>query len=544
MKLWRSNKPNLKRLNEIIAVLNKYDFGFVAIKIQLKSKIPLIDHSYEYESIEELDETLPVRLRQVLQELGTTYIKLGQTLSTRPDLVGDDFAREFSKLQDDNPPLDFKLIRKVVESELGDRLENLFLEFDEEPLASASIGQVHRAVLNDNREVAVKIQKPGVEELVKTDLSMMKFLAKRIDEFIPPARNYNLPGIVNEFERSILKEIDYIQEVRNINVFNNNFKDVDYVYVPRTHAPYCTPKVMTMELVKGTKVSEVVLHPQEFNPKLIARRGVESYFKQIMIDGFFHADPHSANIYILEDNVICFLDFGMMGILDADFQENLAELFIYFMDTNVNGIINQLMYMDILEQDARSRSLKYDLTDLMYRYYGTELKGIQGGMEDLVSLMRKYGVSLPREFVLMARGIAMLEELGLQLDPEFNAVEILKPMTIKIVKKKFSPFKLVDFIKDNIFEVEHLLKTLPRSINRTLYKIEEGKFTLEVEHKDLERISNKISMALIISALLIGSSLTILSDKGILILGLPFLGVIGFTLSAILGFWMVISLMK
>ena len=263
-----------------------------------------------------------------------------------------------------------------------------------------------------------------------------------------------------------------------------------------------------------------------------------------MIQGFFHADPHPANIYVLEDNVICYIDFGMMGILDKDFRENLAELFIYFMENNVKGIINQLTYMDILDDKIDTRSLKYDLTDLMYRYYGTELKGIHGGMNDIITLMRKYHVSLPREFVLMARGIAMLEESGRKLDPEFNAVVILKPLALKIIKKRISPLKLVDYIKDNIFEAEHLLKTLPKTVTRTLYKLEEGKLTIELQHKDLERISNKISLALIISALLIGSSLIMLTDKGIMILGLPFLGFIGFSISFVLGLWLVVSIVR
>ncbi len=535
---------NLKRLNEIIRVLTKYQFGYITEKIKLKDKIPFKHHSYEYESIEELDATLPLRLRQVLQELGTTYIKLGQTLSTRPDLVGDDIADEFSKLQDDNPPVDYEIMQSIVEEELGHPIDELFSSFEKEPLGSASIGQVHKAVLKTGEEVAVKIQKPGVRELIKNDINIMRFLAARINDYFPPSRNYNLPSIVNEFERSILKEVDYQQEAMNIKRFDYNFKDDETVYVPKVYKEYSTFKVITMELIGGKKVSDVINSDEGFDKELIAKRGVESYFKQVLIHGFFHADPHPANVYVLDDNVICFLDYGMMGILDMEFRENLAELIIYFVENSVKGMINQLIYMGIISENIDIESFKYELTDLMYKYYGIGLNEMHGGMDDLISLMRKYKIQLPSEFVLLARGIGMLEDVGEKLDPNFNPVDAFKPMARKVIRKKVSPLKVVDFVKDNLFEVEHLMKTLPRNLSRTLYKIEEGKITVEIEHKGMERISNKIAASLILAALLIGSSLIMQTDKGILVLGFPFLGIIGFIVSMVLGLALVLSILK
>ncbi|MCK9152309.1 ABC1 kinase family protein [Methanobacterium alcaliphilum] len=544
MNFRKSSNPHLNRVNEILKVLSKYEFGYVSEKIKLKHKIPFINPSNEYESLEELDESFPIRVRMVFQELGTTYIKLGQTLSTRPDLVGRTIASELTKLQDDNPALDFDTIKKIVEKELKKPINTVFKEFNEEPLGSASIGQVHQAVLKSGEKVAVKVQKPGVKKLIKSDLAIMRFLAIRIDNYIPSARNYNLPGIVDEFERSILKEIDYEQEFRNIKRFEDIFKDDDSIYVPKTYHDYSTFKVLTMELIEGEKISNVIKDSKGFDRKLLARRGVESYFKQIMLHGFFHADPHPANIYVLEDNVICFLDYGMMGILDKEFRENLAELFIYFIENSVKGIINQLIYMGIIDAAMDTSSLKTELNDLMYKYYGSELTEVQGGMNSMINIMRKYHISLPSEFVLLARGIAMLEETGQRLDPQFNTTKILQPMARKILHEKLTPFKLIDFIKDNLFEFEHLLKIVPRTFTKTLYRLEEGKIQIEIEHKDLDRISNKISIALILSALLIGSSLIMQTDKGILILGFPFLGIIGFIISAILGLMLILSVLK
>ncbi|MEA4956515.1 putative protein kinase UbiB [bioreactor metagenome] len=540
----RGNNTNLKRLNEILKVFSKYEFDFVIEKIGLKHKIPFFKRSKKYESLQELDDSLPIRLRKTLQELGPAYIKLGQMISTRPDLVGESIASEFSKMQADNPTVPFSEIKKIVEEELGGPIGDNFDIFHEIPLSTASIGQVHIAKLKNGPYVAVKIQKPDIEDLIKSDLAIMKFLAKRIDQYIPKAKPYNFPTVINEFERSILKEIDYNQELNNMDHFKKIFEDDSTVYVPKSFFELSTKKVLTMEYIDGEKVSDVILSKGVYNKKLIAKRGMNSYFKQIIDYGFFHADPHPSNIYILKNNVICYIDFGMMGFLDDEFRENLTELFIYFIEKNVKGMINQLSYMGILSERIDKKELTYDLTDLMNKYYGIELKGVHGGMMDIISVMRTYDVILPREFVLISKGLSMLEETGIELDPNFDTISTLEPYVRKITLRRLSPFRLFSFLKDNIFEIEHILKTLPINISKTLYKLEEGKLLIELEHKNLEKMINRISISMILSALLIGSSLVILSDKGFTILGLPFLGIIGFIFSAILGLWLIIYTIK
>jgi ubiquinone biosynthesis protein len=539
----REDKNNIKRLREIIKVLSKYEFGYVIEKIKLKHKIPFISPSYDYDSLEELDESTPERLRLVLQELGPTFIKLGQTLSTRPDLVGENIANEFAKLQDDNPPIEFNVVKATLEKELGSPIESIFSSFNAEPLGSASIGQVHRAVLKTGQEVAVKIQKPEVEHVIKSDISIMEFLAKRIDNYIPQMKIYNVPGIVDEFKRSILKEIDYENEAINLKRFGYNFKEDETVKVPILFTEYSSLKVITMELIVGTKVSDVT-EAEGFDLNLIAERGAVSYFKQVIDYGFFHADPHPSNIYILDNNVVCYIDFGMMGVLDDDFKHNLAELIIYFIDNNVGGMIEQLTYMGMIDENVDSRSLKYDLTDLMYKYYGTELNEVHGGMNDLIHLMRKYHVSMPREFVLLARGIGMVEETGEKLDPTFNAVEVCRPIIKGVIRKKLTPLNFIEYLKKNVIEMEHVLKSVPKTINKTLYKLEEGEIRIKVEHEGLERITNKLSTALILSALLIGSSMIMTTDNGIYLIKFPYLGVVGFVISGFLAIFLVVSIIR
>lgn len=536
-------QSNLKRLHVIIRILYKYEFGYIIEKIKLKHKIPFIRRSYKYESLEELDESTPERIRFVLQELGPTFIKLGQTLSTRPDLVGERMALEFTKLQEDNPPLEFDVIKTTLEEELGSALETIFESFDPEPLGSASIGQVHRAVLKSGEQVAVKIQKPGVEGIIKNDIAIMLFLARRINSYIPKLRIYNLPGIVEEFERSILKEIDYQNEAMNLKRFRQNFQMDHTVYVPQIYSQHSTPKVITMELIQGQKVSEVT-EADGYHLKLIAKRGALSYFKQVVEDGFFHADPHPSNIYILKGDVLCYLDFGMMGVLDEDFRQDLAELFIYLMDTNVKGTISKLQQMGIIDEHVDTRSLKYDLIDLLFKYYGTELSEVHGGLDDLLRLMRKYQATLPRELVLLARGIGMVEEMGRKLDPTFNAVEIAQPLVRKIARKRLSPLNFLDYLKKNIFEMEHTMKNMPTSITRTLYRLEKGDMQIKVVHSGLERSTNKLSISLVLAALLIGSSLIMTTDNGIFLLKFPYLGVAGFIISAILASGLVLSILR
>jgi ubiquinone biosynthesis protein len=529
--------PNLKRLNEIIKVLNDYKFGYIIEKTKLKSKIPFKGKN-KYESIEELDSSLPARIRLALQELGTTFIKLGQMLSTRPDLVGDEIAAELTKLQDDVPPVDLEIIKSTIETELSNSTEDLFSEFEEKALGSASIGQVHKVLLKNGDKAAIKIQKPGVEEIIHKDIKIMRFLAKRINDYMPQFRIYNLPRIVDEFERSILKEIDYNQEAINIIRFDNNFKENKTVYVPKVYKEYSTEKVLTMELIEGKKISEVINSDEGYNKPLIAKREINSFFKQVLMDGFFHADPHPSNVYILDDNVVCFLDYGMMGILDQEFREDLADLVIHYLENNVKGVMNQLVYMGIINENIDMKAFKNDLTGIMYRFYGVGLNEMHGGLNGLISLMRKYNVQIPGEISLLIRGIALVEDTGERLDPNFNPVEAFKPMARSVMRQRVSPSHMIDFIKDNIFEVEHLMKTLPQNLSKVLYRIEEGKINIEVEHKGLERISNKLSTALIIAALLIGSAIIMQTDQGV------YLGIIGFIIAMILGIGMVLSTLK
>lgn len=531
-------RRTLSRFDEIIKILRKYDFDKVLGQTTRNKISPFRN---EADNKELLKEDFPIRLRLMLQELGTTFIKFGQLLASRPDLVGEKISEELSQLHDDNPPVSYEEIKELIEDQLGGSLNEFFVEFSEKSLATASIAQVHVAKLHSGEKVAVKVQKPNIEDIVETDLSIMKFIANESDRFDTGFKHLNLPAVIHEFDRSIHKEMDFDNELMNIRHLNDNFKYNDKIIVPVIYPDYSTEKVLTMEYVEGVKLSEVIAGDDpKYNKILIADRIVRAYLKQIFLDGFFHADPHPGNIFITDDNAVCFIDFGMMGVLDDEFRQDLAELMINFSDHNIDGLINQLIRMDILNEKTDINILKSDLNDLFAKYYGMELSRFNGIIEDLLFLMQKYDVRLPNEFVLMARGLSMVENIALRLDPNINVVEYLKPIATRLIAQRYNPKKMVNNAKNSFFAFEHVLRGLPSLISKTFYKIEEGEVTVNIEVKHISEIANQLSLAIIIAALLIGSSLVMLIDVGPRFYEMPVLGFVGFTISLALGVFTVL----
>lgn len=540
-----SRNDYIKRVNEIYQVLKKNDFGYLIEENTFLKKFPFL-RNYKDKGEEDFpDESIPFRIRKVLEELGPAYIKLGQMLSTRPDLVGLEIAEELKKLRDNTPVTPFDEIKMVIESELESPIDEIYCEIDETPLGSASIGQVYRARLKSTgKEVAIKVQKPNSYEIIKSDVEIMKFLAIRIDRFLTMTRIYNLPAIVSEFERSIFKELNYREEVMNMKNLENNFKRVNYIKIPKAYDNYCSGKVITMELIKGTNMGDLIEgdYP-DIDKKKIAYYGLKSYFKQIMIDGFFHADPHPGNLIVTEDEKLCYIDEGMMGILNEDFKENLAELILLLINGNTNNIIKQLIYMDIITPAQNTDELKADIDDLLNLYYGAELKNMDGMMEDLLNVMIKNNVVLPKEFVMIGRGIALIEDTGKRLDPEFNAAEELKKLSNKIITNKFKPKRIVKSGINYLLQLEHLAKDLPDTVNNTISKLEGGDIEVKIKLEGMSDLVNQISVVLIIVALIIGSSLALLANVGPRMFDVPALGLVGFVFSAVLGGYLVIKYM-
>ena len=518
------DKETKARLKEIREVIKKYGFDKI-LGQTAKNKLRKKDDE-EQELI--LDDEIPVKLRLMLQELGTTFIKLGQLLSTRPDVVGEKIANELANLQDDNPAITFDQVKAIVERELNGNLDELFKDFKHEELATASIGQVHEATLITGERVAVKIQKDGITDKIDLDLRIMKYVANRADKWNSDLRKINLPGIMEEFDRSIHKEIDYNNEFMNMQRIEMNFIDNPDIHIPATYAEYCTSKILTMEFIDGTKLNDVYASTgDEFDKKLLAKTVLDSYLQQLFIDGFFHGDPHPGNLMILEDNVVCYLDLGMMGFFDEKFKRDLSEVMLLFVDQDVDGLINQLMYMDILDYDIDTSSLRRDLNDLFGRYFGVQLNRFDGVLEALLNLMQQYGVILPNEVVTMARGLSMVEAIAHNLDPEIDVFASVKPVATQIAKKRVSPKQFFRGKKSNLIMYEHMLQALPKLLTRTIHKIdnEELQFKFEVD------ITDKVSIIALVSALIIGSSVV---SFGPMVFDMPLISLIGYVIAIIL----------
>ena len=518
------DKETKERLGEIRAAMKKYGFDKIlgqTAKNKIRGKD---DETHELF----LDDEIPVKLRLMLQDLGTTFIKLGQLLSTRPDVVGDRIADELANLQDDNPAITYDQVKEIVERELNGNIDDLFKEFKHEHLATASIGQVHEATLITGERVAIKIQKEGITDKIDLDLRILKYIANRADKFNSDLKKINLPGIMEEFDRSIHKEIDYNNEFMNMQRIEMNFVDNPSIHIPATYPEYCTSKVLTMEFIDGTKLNDVYESTSdEFDKKLLAKNVLDSYLQQLFIDGFFHGDPHPGNVMILEDNVVCYLDLGMMGFFDEKFKKDLSEVVLLFMDQDVDGLINQLMYMDILDYDINTSSLRRDLNDLFGRYFGVQLNRFDGVLEALLSLMQEYGVILPNEVVTMARGLSMIEAIAHNLDPEIDVFASIKPVAKQIAKQRMSPKQRLKGKKSNLILYEHMLQSLPKLLTRTIHKIdnEELQFKFEVD------ITDKVTIVALISALLIASSMVSFGPRAF---DMPVISLIGYIIAMIL----------
>ena len=485
-------------------------------------------------------------LRYAMEELGPAFIKLGQLLATRPDMVGNEIADDLKLLRDNTPVTPFDEIREVIEGELGQPLEEVYSDFNEEPLGSASIGQVYKATLKENgMDVAVKVQKPGIREVIEPDVVVLNKLAGTIDKHISGSRVYNLPAMAKEFERSIFKELNYMEEVKNINKITNNFKDVEYIKIPEVYPQYCSSKLINMELIDGYELPELYDNEVEgINNAEIAQYGCQSYLKQVLIDGFFHADPHPGNLFVTRDNRLCYIDFGMMGVVNDTFRSNFAQLVLLLLDGNSHHLINQLLYMNIITPEQNTAEFKEDVDDLLNAYIGVDMDQMDGIFDDLMNVMINHNIVLPREFVMIGRGIILIEEAGDKLDPHFNLTGELEKFAKDMIKSKFEPGSIIGGGFNYIVEIEHLLKDLPDRLNSTLDKVEQGELELNMNHTGLDDLKNQLSISLIVAALLVGSSIAILADKGPKVWDISAIGFIGFVLSAVIGVYLIFKYLR
>lgn len=544
-KRWKK----LKRSRQIVLVFLRYGMDhFIdrtkinfSVKIKKKKRIPP-------------DLSAPKRLRMALEELGPTFIKFGQILSTRPDLLPPSYIKELEKLQDEALELQSFAPFSLIRQELGGEPKKIFKHFQEKPISTASLSQVHKAVLFNGEKVAVKIQRPNITELIELDLDILEDLTGVLKNRFHNNWNYHPKLMVDEFRRAINKELDFTFEGYNLEKFKNNFADFDYVKFPGVYWNLSTQKVLTMEYVQGIKISRLPAdEPEKYNREKIAENLAKVFLKQILEDGFFHADPHPANIFVQPGNKLVFLDVGMVGYLDEKTATNGARLLQSMADKNIDQSVRSLKNMGILMRDAEQVRLKQDLRELMERYVDVPLKHleIKQVTQDILRIMVVHNLTLPPNLILIIKSLSMIEANSKQLYPDFNMITVAKPLVKKLMRKKVGPKELFKKGKIIMGEGMELLEELPEDVLDIVRKTQEGTLTMNFEHKGLEsmvdkidHLGNRVAFSLIIASLIIGSALVLQQEVPPIIFGYSAIGIIGYLLAALLGLGLVASIVK
>jgi ubiquinone biosynthesis protein len=538
---FKTKYNKLKRSRQIINVFTKYGLDYFIDK----SKLKLLYKLKKGIPIGFQTPSLSRNICTALEELGPTFIKFGQILSTRPDFLPPAFIAELEKLQDKVPPFSSLTAKEIIKQELGENAEKLFKKFEETPIASASLAQVHKAVLPNGEIVAVKIQRPDIKEVIELDLEILKDLMGFINKRSGNNWVYHPKLMVGEFKKAIQKEIDFTNEAHNYEKFRVNFKDIDYIKIPKVYWDMTTTKVLTMEFIEGIKINEITRDEYKdiFNHKEVAKRGTCIILKQIFEDGFFHADPHPANIFVLPPATIAMLDVGQVGYVDENIVKNGAKLLLAMMDKNLDQGLRYLKALGMLEEEYDEILLRQDLSELIEHYVGIPLKDIEIRKlaQDTIEVLVHHNLVLPSNLALMIKALSMAETIGRQLDPDFNAVTVGKPFITKIVNKRFSTDELLKrgniFVNDSI----EFIEKLPKSLTDILKKLAEGKLKFNFENKELQKLTREIShsamllsFSIIIAALIISSSLITKMDTHIIIFGYPIQSIINYAIAIFL----------
>ncbi len=501
------------------------------------------------------DRPRTVRVRLALEELGPTFIKLGQLLSTRPDLVPADYIAELERLQDRVPPEKPGTMQAVVEDELGEKLENIFAAFDPEPTGAGSIAQVHRARTVDGRDVVLKVRRPGVVDIIRVECEILHNLAKMLKSRMDEHDTIDPVEIVHEFTTVIEKEVDLGLERQNQLRFAAHFADEPNIHVPAVYRDLCTDAVLTMEYIDGVKaVGGAALKERGFDPKLIAETGVNFVMRQIFDTGFFHTDPHPGNFLLTDGNVLAPLDFGQVATLTERDRDMISDIMMAIVDDDAEAIIGVFRRNGIIDDGDTGGRLASDIRELMDIYRNQPLKDIpfQRVMSRCFQLLRKHRIRPPVQFTMMLKSMMTAESLATMLDEDFQIIEYIKPYARKIAFQRLDPRRLTRKMRDFLRQLIGLASRAPEDLNEVLKKAREGRVQIRVHHEHLENLSetidkssNRISFALIIAALLVASSMLVAQDKSILgLVNMQTLGVAGYIIATIIGLWLTLSILR
>jgi ubiquinone biosynthesis protein len=543
---------NLGRLSEIAQVAVKHGFGYFFETHRLTDLLPGRPREVPEGSPSERGQ----HLREMLDELGPTFVKFGQLLSTRPDIVPPDILQELQSLQDDVRPFPYEDVERVIQEELELSVEQLFTEFEETPVAAASIGQVHRATLPNGHRVAVKVQRPNAPRQVEADLALLYQAARLARERVRALDFIDARQLVDEFARSIRQELDYRLEARNAETFHHRFSGHPHVKIPRVYWSYTRARVLTLELLEGIQLADL---PQDAwtmeERRRLAYLMTETWMTMIFRHGFFHGDPHPANIFVLDEgDVIGLVDFGQVGKLTDDDMSKLTRLFIDAANERVDALPRRLSELGVRYPKEREEEFLVELREMYYRYYGASLAEIDPlqVIREAFQLIYRLNLRLPTRFVMLDKAIATLGSVGVDLYPDFNVFEVARPYARSLMLERYTPQRMMKRGQAEVLELARIARDMPYQVHDFLEEIRDGQLEVGFVHKGLDEFMrkldvafNRLVIAMVVVGGLIGSSLIgIFSTKGPQIAGVNFLSFVGFVLSGGLGLWLLWGVLR
>ncbi len=557
----RRHFRDIPRIARIIAVASRHGFGHLVEQMGLQRFISLGRRIITFKTPPSLEHRLsaPERLRLMFEELGPTFIKLGQVLACRPDMLPIEYSRELTKLTDAVAPFPSKKAKEIIEQDLHGPVERIFAAFDDIPVAAASIAQVHRATLLDGTEVMVKVQRPDIDKIIDRDISIMRGIADLIESRVPELAPFNVPGIVDEFAHTIKKELDFFIEAANAAQLRNNFDKSDVLYIPRIFSELSTKRVLVLERIEGIRINEFQrLDEAGFDRREIARKGAAAYFKMMLRDGLFHADPHPGNIFVLPDGRLGLVDFGIMGRVTEENMELFANIFVALAEHDYDALVRQYVNLGFLSEESLNiekfeREMKEDLAELLEPYYGMQVKQIDFGayIDRVTHILLRHKLRQPSNLYLMDKALITLEGLLKQLDPSFNYFEAAQPYVAELVRRRRNPLRAVQAVRKSMADFADVFTQLPRQMKATYRKFMQGDLKVNIHHegltqliKDLDKASNRLSFSIITAAIIVASSIIIHSGKGPMLFGLPMFGLIGYVIAALLGLWILVGILR
>jgi ubiquinone biosynthesis protein len=523
-RIFEKRIRHLQRYRDIIKALSRYGFGYIAMELGLHEILSLPRRILLNQQKEIKQKTTGERIRLFMEDLGPTFVKLGQFASTRPDVLQKDIIIELEKLQSNVGAFPSKEAIEILEKELEAPIENLFSDFREKPVAAASIGQVHYAVLKTGEPVAVKIQRPNIHANVKTDLEILKDIASLAERRLEIAARYNIVEIIDEFARSLKAELNYLNEGRNSEKIKQQFEGDSYIHIPDVYWDYTTEHVLTAEFIPGTKLEDVQkLEMKGYDPSLIAEHVVKAMFHQIFIDGFFHGDPHPGNIMALPGEKTVFIDFGSVGRLTGEMKDSLSMFVIALRRQHTDGIIHAINRMGMIPDDVDTIKLNKDVEKLRDKYYDIPLSHVSLGdaINELFTVAYQHHIRIPADLTLLGKALLTMEGMVERMDPELSIVKMAEPFGKQLLKERYQPKRIAENVLNELFDYRELLKDLPKNIQEVKSVVKKGKVRLEVSVpkledslKKMDRISNRLAFSIVLLAfsiimtgLIIGSAI-------------------------------------